>query len=240
MDASPGNLSREQIRSIYESGPEQVIAVVTRLQSEINSLTKRASKLEARVSFDNFLLYLSADRGRAAERYNQLQQSLISFFAARGSSDPESRAEETLEILCRQVAEGRRFEDLEKYSIGVARNVLIKEQDRRGQNRLSLHDLQTDYDLRFSSPPQQALTESEADENLSEDCMRSCLGGLPDADRRLIIRYSEAGGQDKGAREELAKDARVTLEALRVRVHRIRSALKKCLSRCRKKIPLRL
>jgi DNA-directed RNA polymerase specialized sigma24 family protein len=217
-----------------------VIALVSCLQSKAISLGERVSKLEARVKFDTFLLYLSVDREQAAERYNKLQQSLISFFALRGSSDPESRASETLEILCRQVAEGRRFEDLEKYSVGVARNVLLKEHERRGPNQVSLNDLQTDCDLRFSSPPQQFLVEKEANEGLSEECMRSCIGELTEADRLLVTKYSEADGHDKGTREDLAKQARVSLDALRVRVHRIRQGLKKCLLKCRKKGLFRL
>lgn len=240
MDAISHTLSKEQIQSIYDSGPEEVIAIVGRLQSEIVSLTEHASKLEARISFDNFLLYLDVDRERAAQRYNKLQQSLISFFAGRGSSDPESRAGETLEILCRQVTEGRVFEDLEKYSIGVARKVLRKEQERRGSNQLSLNDLQTDYDLRFSSPPQQYLAEKESSENLHHECMNSCVRDLTDADRQLITKYSGADRHDKGIREELAKESRISLDALRVRVHRIRAALKKCFLRCQKKGLLRL
>lgn len=228
------SLSREQIQSIYETGPDEVFAVVRRLQSEISSLTERASKLEARVSFDNFLLYLDSDRMRAAERYNKLQQSLIKFFVSRGSSDPESRAGEALEILCRQVSEGRVIEDLETYCIGVARNVLRREQERLGAGQVSLNHLRTDYDLRFSSHPQQSLAEKEANESLRHECMRSCVDELSDADRCLITKYSEAGGHDKGTREGLAKEARVSLDALRVRVHRIRSALKKCFLRCRR------
>lgn len=236
MHTTPDTLTSDQIQSIYESGPEEVIALVRHLQSETISLTERVSKLEARVSFDNFLLYLDVDRERAAERYNKLQESLISFFARRASSDPESRASETLEILCRQVAEGRGFEDLGKYSIGVARNVLLKEQERRSSNQVSLDDLHTDYDLRFSSPPQQSLAEEEASENRSEECMRSCVGELPNADRLLITRYSGARGHDKEKREKLAKDTGVSLDTLRVRVNRIRSALKKCLQKCRRRV----
>lgn len=235
MAATPDTLTNARIKSIYESGPEEVIALVRRLQSEITSLTERVSKLEARASFDNFLLYLDADRERAAERYNKLHQSLISFFRLHGSSDPESRAGKTLEILCRQVAEGRVFEDLDKYSVGVARNVLLKERERSGSSHVSLDDLQTDYDLRFSCPPQQSLAETEASESLRRECMRSCVGELPEDDRLLITKYSGAGGHDKGTREELAKEARISLDALRVRVHRIRTALKKCFLRCRKR-----
>lgn len=233
MGAIPHTLTREQIQSIYERGPEEVTALIRHLQSEINSLTERTSKLEARLSFDSFLNYLDADRERAAERYNKLQQFLTSYFARRGSTDPESRAGETLEILCRQVAEGRVFEDLQQYSIGVARNVLLKERERDG-SKVSLHDLQTNYDLRFSYLPQQSLTEKEADVSLHLGCMRTCVEELPQSDRELMTKYSGAGGHDKGTREGLAKEAGISLDAMRVKIHRIRAALKRCFLRCRK------
>lgn len=237
MEPAPNTLSREQIQCIYEQGPEEVAALVRRLESKIVSLTVRVSKLEGRESFDSFLRYLDADRERAAERYNKLQQALVRFFASRNSSDAASRADETLEILCSQVAEGRVFEDLEKYSIGVARNILLKEQMRGDAGHVSISDLDTEYSLRFSSPPPQIFAE-EANESLHDECMKSCVEQLPDDDRTLIMRYSAAAGHDKDAREELAKEARISLDALRVRIHRIRAALKKCFLKCRRKCHL--
>ena len=239
VGSPPDTLSGDQIQFIYERGPEEVAALVRRLESEIISLTERVSKLEARDRFDGFLRYLDPDRERAAERYNKLQQALVRFFASRNSADAESRADETLEILCRQVAEGRVFEDLEKYSIGVARNVLLKEQSSGGPGQISIGDLQLEYDLRFSSSHHQPLAE-EANESLHEECRRSCVEELPDDDRTLITKYSRAGGHDKDTRDELAKEASVSLDALRVRVHRIRAALKKCFLRCQKKGLFRL
>lgn len=49
---------REWLRSIYEGGTEDVIALVSRLQAQALSLTERALQVQARVGFDNFLHYL--------------------------------------------------------------------------------------------------------------------------------------------------------------------------------------
>ena len=230
MGTTPEILTREEIRSIYESGPEEVFTLVKRLQSEIIALSERVAKLETRVSFDNFLLYLDSDRERAGERYSRLQQSLINFFAWRNSLDPESRAAETLDILSKQITEGRQIDNVETYCIGVARNVLLKEHSRAA-NQVSLDELQSDYDLRLSVQP----IDLEVNQRRYDECMTACLQQLPETDRNLISMYAGGGGHDKDNREKLAREAGITLQVLRVRINRIRGLLKECLRKCLKK-----
>jgi DNA-directed RNA polymerase specialized sigma24 family protein len=227
--------TREEIRSIYESGPEEVIALVKRLQSEIIALNERVAKLETRVTFDNFLLYLDSDRESAGKRYSRLQQALISFFSWRNSLDPESRAAETLDILSKQISEGRQIDNVETYSIGVARKVLLKEHDSREANHVSLDAIQPDYDLRLSVQSKQTLADHEVNQRLYDECMRSCLQQLPESDRLLISMYAAACGHDKDNRENLAREAGISLQVLRVRINRIRGVLRECLRKCLKK-----
>ena len=231
----PEILTREEIRSIYESGPEEVITLVKRLQSEIISLSQRVAKLETRVSFDNFLLYLDSDRERAGERYSRLQQALINFFAWRNSLDPESRAAETLDILSKQITEGRQIDNIETYSIGVARKVLLKEHDSREANQVSLDELQADYDLRLSVQANQDVADQEENQRLYDECLTACLRQLSESDRLLISMYAAARGHDKDNREKLAREVGLSLQALRVRINRIRGVLRECLRKCLKK-----
>jgi len=234
VDTATDILTSDEIRLIYESGPDEVITLVKRLQSEIVLLSERVTKLEARVSFDSFLLYLDSDRERAGERYTKLHKSLTNFFAWCGSTDPETRTIETLDILCRQVSEGRQIDDLERYGLGVARKILLKEQIKRDTNEMSLDGIQTDYDLRFSFPSEQKLVEAEVNQALYDECMRSCLQKLSENDSLLISKYSAVGGHDKENREKLAIEAGISLPALRVRVNRIRGILRECLKKCLK------
>jgi DNA-directed RNA polymerase specialized sigma24 family protein len=229
VGTTPEILTREEIRSIYESGPEEVFTLVKRLQSEIIALSERVAKLETRVSFDNFLLYLDSDRGRAGERYSRLQQALISFFAWRNSLDPESRAAETLDILSKQITEGRQIDDVETYSIGIARKVLLKEHSREA-NQVSLDELQPDYDLRLSVQP----IDPALNQNLYDECMTACLQQLSETERHLISIYAAAGGHDKDNRERLAREQGISVQVLRVRINRIRGVLRECLRKCLK------
>jgi hypothetical protein len=230
VGTTPEILTRDEIRSIYESGPEEVFTLVKRLQSEIIALSERVAKLETRVSFDNFLHYLDSDRERAGERYSRLQQALINFFAWRNSLDPESRAAETLDILSKQITEGRHIDNVETYSIGVAQKVLLKEHSREA-NQVSLDELQSDYDLRLSAQP----IDPEVNQRLYDECMTACLQQLSETDRHLIRMYAAARGHDKDNRERLAREAGISVQVLRVRINRIRGVLRECLRKCLKK-----
>lgn len=230
MGTTPEILTREEIRSIYESGPEEVFTLVKRLQSEIIALSERVAKLETRVSFDNFLHYLDSDRERAGERYSRLQQALVNFFAWHNSLDPESRAAETLDILSRQITKGRQIDNVETYSIGVARKVLLKEHGREA-NQVSLDELQPDYDRRLSVEP----IDREVNQRFYDECMTACLQQLSETDRHLISMYAAAQGHDKDNRERLAREAGISLQVLRVRINRIRGVLRECLRKCLKK-----
>lgn len=235
MGIAPEILTKEQIRSIYESGPEEVTTLVRSLQAQIVSLSERVAKLETRVSFDNFLLYLDADRERAGERYAKLQQALVSFFAWSHATDPESRAAETLDILTRQITEGRVIKNVETYSIGVARNVLLKEHSRREARDSSLDDVQMDYETRFSVQAGPTRAAEELSQELHENCMKSCFLQLPESDQRLISKYAATRGHDKNTREQLASDEGISVQTLRVRINRIRGVLRECLEQCLKK-----
>ncbi|HEX2270067.1 MAG TPA: hypothetical protein VHH35_11055 [Pyrinomonadaceae bacterium] len=231
MGTTPEIFTREEIRSIYESGPEEVIALVKRLQSEIIALSERVAKLETRVSFENFLLYLDSDRERAGARYSRLQQALINFFAWRNSFDPELRAAETLDILSKQITEGRQIDNIETYSIGVARKILLKEHDSREANQMSLDELQLDYDPRLSVPP----IDQDVNQRIYDECMTTCVQQLSETDRHLISSYAATRGHDKDNREGLAREAGISVQLLRVRINRIRGVLKECLRKCLKK-----
>src|SRR5262245_15491467 len=75
---------------------------------------------------DALLAALAADRVLAAQRYLELRGRLVRFFAWRQVSTPEDLADETLDRVCRRLADGVRIEaeDPALYVHGVARNVL--------------------------------------------------------------------------------------------------------------------
>jgi DNA-directed RNA polymerase specialized sigma24 family protein len=60
-------------------------------------------------------------------------------------------------------------------------------------------------------------------------CMEKCLQSLPPEDRDLIVKNCIL---DKKGKEELANSLKLTINALRIRVFRIRTRLLNCHERC--------
>jgi hypothetical protein len=56
-------------------------------------------------SFDSLLAWLHPDREQAGERYESIRCSLIRFFSARGFSNPEELADETIDRVARKIDE---------------------------------------------------------------------------------------------------------------------------------------
>ena len=69
------------------------------------------------------------------------------------------------------------------------------------------------------------------DEEESYERLRSCFETLTTPDRALLEEYYREGhaGGRKDRRERLAKREGMTLNSLRLRVHRLRNTLKACL-----------
>jgi DNA-directed RNA polymerase specialized sigma24 family protein len=65
------------------------------------------------------------------------------------------------------------------------------------------------------------------------NCLRRCLKRLPAASLSLIRRYyAEGDVLDKNQRKEIASELGLSATALRVRAHRIRSDVGRCVERC--------
>ena len=65
------------------------------------------------------------------------------------------------------------------------------------------------------------------------DCLDRCLRALALHNRRLLLRYHHGAGREKiESREHLADELKIPLNALRIRVYRIRSGLEACVAEC--------
>ena len=180
-------------------------------------------------SLDRFLLLLDADRERAGVRYENLRRALLRFFSSNGSTEPETRADEVIDILIRQTMEEREIRELETYALGVARNVLLKEIERRKRGPAQLDT--SDSNERLTVVPAQE-DKTEVTEEEVRKCQRECLSNLAPEERSLIERYHSAVGHDKKNRDRLAVQLELSPVALRVKAHRIRKNLKACVQKC--------
>jgi DNA-directed RNA polymerase specialized sigma24 family protein len=174
-------------------------------------------------------LWLDPDRTRAGERYERIHNKLTTIFAARGGAFPEEMADDCINRVTQKVPELiHSYEgEPELYFYGVVKFILLEwsrrprpaELDNMGQNipGVEIH----------------ATGESVAKVEGHFACLEKCLGQLAESSRELVLEYYQ---QDKKAkidhRAALANRLGIAVNALRIRAHRIRQVLEKCVLQC--------
>jgi len=177
-------------------------------------------------SLEEILAWLNADREVAGAMYVQLHHDLAKIFLWRGCSDPEGLSDEVFDRVAKKVHEVRpTYEgDARNYFRAVANN-LIKENIKKKKTHLSLEDVDP-----LEQP--QAETEDETKAN-REECLQSCLQELNSEMWEMIQAYYAKEKQAKiENRSKLARRFGISVGTLRVKVHRIRGSLEKCIERC--------
>lgn len=175
-------------------------------------------------SLAGFLSVLDEDPERAGEQYETIRRKLVKFFEWRGSTTSAELADETLNRLMRKIDEGEAIRNLSAYVGGMARLVWLEALKEQKRERSAFEDLRAP-----SQHPSQ--TDSQRVE-----CFDLCLEGLLPENRALILDYyrEERSGKIE-LRKQLAEKLGTPLNALRIRAHRIRMQLEKCVGDCLKK-----
>jgi DNA-directed RNA polymerase specialized sigma24 family protein len=102
--------------------------------------------------------------------------------------------------------------------------MLLKETLKEQMKRQELHDLP-------STVPPDLEDSSEAETQLG--CLDGCLEKLPAEIRSLILEYYQFRRQAKiDHRRALAEGFGIPVNALRIRVHRVRAQLEECVTDC--------
>jgi DNA-directed RNA polymerase specialized sigma24 family protein len=168
-------------------------------------------------AFLQLLARLNADPALAGESYEKLRAGLIYFFERKGCLIPAELADETFNRVARKIEQGQKIEDLFKYFYGVARFVLLEHWDDPKREWEEL-------DERLPLPEHN----SESEEHRLE-CMKGCLQSLSSEERDLVVKNCTL---NKRGKEELAMALGLTINALRLRVFRIRARLHECRKKC--------
>jgi len=175
--------------------------------------------------FDRLLAWLDADREAAALKYEKIRLRMIRILASRGCCDAETLVDEIIDRVAAKVdwLILNYVGDPTLYFYGVAQNV-YKEYLRK----------KLPPDL---PPPEMEQTDFEEREQ-QYDCLDACMKDLPEDNNNLVIRYYEGEKQAKiYNRKRLAAELGITLDALRIRAHRIRRELRKCVLLCLEEAP---
>lgn len=172
--------------------------------------------------FDQLLDWLHPDRDQAGRKYEDIRRRLIRIFMHRGCTTAEDLADETIRRVTRKVREIRGDYspdgDPALYFYGVARYVFLEYLKRRPEPTL---------------PPTDNDGDDDEDTERGLRCLERCLARLTPQNRELILEYYQYSEHAKiERRRELARRLGLALNALRIRAHRIRAELKKCVRQC--------
>jgi len=187
----------------------------SRMESSQGGLTPEA--------FEALLRQLAPDRERAGELYEIIRHKLVRLFEWRGCASPEDLADVTFNRVARRLEEGveLRAPDPYGYFCGVA-HLVYKEVLRKAAREHSAL-------ARGDWPPPAAEEDEPSDARL--ECLRRCLAELPPDQRDLVLRYHQ-GEHNIRNRQQLAREAGIPMNALRIRVHRVRRKLESCVHAC--------
>ena len=173
----------------------------------------------ANTPFDDLLAWLDPDRDVAARKYETIRAGLTRIFVAKGFSDAEDLADETITRVTKRLPEiiDTYVGEPARYFHGVARNIILEAGRRR--------EIATD-----ASPVAFIQITNRSDEY---DCLMRCLQFLARTKRELILDYYVYEGHDKIEQHKImARELGISEGALRGRAHHIRSELEKCVRQC--------
>ena len=190
------------------------------------SLPKIRPKSEwvlTQAAFDCFLAALDRDREKAGEKYEYIRLKLLKYFQWCGSDVPDIDADETINRVTRRIHEGQDVYNLNGYIYGVAKLVQAESLKRRNRRRA----------LDEGSIIELSSIDIEVELANYQECLERCLGSLNEEDREVITEYYRYKKIEKiNCRKRLAARLGISLNTLRVKMHRQRMNLEACVEKC--------
>jgi DNA-directed RNA polymerase specialized sigma24 family protein len=152
--------------------------------------------------------------------YERLRSRLVAFFRYRFAAQAEALADQALDRLARRLSDGTPVESLESYALGIARLLVLEEENRQRKERLGAVEAARHLELH--------RVDGEADAAIP--ALRACLASLGEEGASFILDYygAEDGAGRIERRQRMAAASGLTLNALRNRALRMRLSLEKC------------
>ena len=178
-------------------------------------------------AFQRLLGWLDQGIDSQGERYLDVRDRLVSYFARRNCLASEDLADETLNRVARRLEETGSIDDVtpSRYCYIVAKFVLLESLRQRARQS----DMPLSEELLQSAAPED--TDDEPDRTMA--CLERCLEEVTPSERALILDYygTESGRSSVG-RKQLAARLGLTPNSLAIRAYRIRSRLEGCVRTC--------
>jgi RNA polymerase sigma factor (sigma-70 family) len=168
-------------------------------------------------AFERLLLALDTDQERAALAYEQLRQRIVGLMRWWGAWMAEDLADQTLDRVARKLEEGSVVPaaSFGAYVRGVAR-MIFYEWTRSSRAQL---------------PESETVAPAEHAPEPALDQLDRCVAALEPAEQKLVLRYY-GDGKHAELRRALAEELGISQTALRIRAHRLRQRLERCMSEC--------
>lgn len=175
-------------------------------------------------SLEKLLATFNSNRDEAGEIYVNVRLKLLRYFERNGVTDAERYVDVTLDRVMRRLDEGEIIAKIMAFIYTVASYVRMEAWNEEKQ----LRDVENEM---------MKITEKVQPEPVIESpqqlCLDRCLAELPVETQKLLHDYySEEGSAKIRLRRRMAKGLGIGMNALRIRVHRIRHGLETCVKKC--------
>jgi RNA polymerase sigma factor (sigma-70 family) len=173
-------------------------------------------------AFNKFLSWLDPDREVAGMKYEGIRRHLVIILTCRGCAEAEDLADETINRVIRQ---GQRLADKyvgepKAYFVTVAHHLFLEYAEK--------HQTRSELPTELPQP-----LGPDPEEEREYECLEKCMQELPSASRYMLLRYYQENKQAKiDNRKKLAKELGIDLNVLRIRTHRARAVLQRCIDEC--------
>ena len=171
-------------------------------------------------AFALLLSTLSSDNETAHALYEELRRSLIRYFSFRGLHDSDLVADEVIDRVVVKFGDGAVIDNVQRYSFGVARLILLEKFRKQRLEREGLVELGK-------------TNGSNVDSDELLESLRQCMTELTENEQALLMNYYSSRSKDLEKREQLAREHGTTINGLRLKVFRLKKRLEGCVNKKR-------
>ncbi len=175
----------------------------------------------AAAAWSELLAFLARGGGDGGAAYEELRRRLQFFFEWKGCAGAPELADETLNRVAAKLTAGEPIhtDEPQRYAFGVARFVYLEAVKRNARDTRAERDKQSTLDDGGDAMQREARLAA----------LEACLDTLPPRTQQMLLRYHEDDGRQRiDHRKALADNLGIALNALRIRVHRVRIQLEDC------------
>jgi DNA-directed RNA polymerase specialized sigma24 family protein len=172
---------------------------------------------------------MDPDVSEAGEKLLRLHQRLSTLFQYKGCAFPDELADRAIDILATRLT-NTDVESVEAYLMAIAQNLVKKSWEK--QKRLPL-PLEVLGERAAPADDPLRVLEEEQTRGIRAACLEQCLSHLPGQARTFFLACHTGDKRQRiQSRTDWAQREGLSPVAVRVRLHRIRVALEKCVGGC--------